>query len=229
MTPLKHQSNQPIVSLCYFIIYIIFILFFNALPIPSLIGWSNELAQQKTSHMANSVFLFINIIVAIIGFILFYQRFREDGRYMMAHKKQAMIWILVYILFFFVFACIPFPTLISEGEMTIFNMSFTLSTMQIPFYLLVLILTGPLVDVILYEEIIINQLSSYLPKYVLAVLSALLYAIGHVSMINLWYQAIPYFLNLLITNILYIRSNGNLWYILISQVIFNAAFIMILM
>lgn len=229
MTPLNQRKEQPIASLCYFIIYIICIFFFNALPIPALLNWSHELAQQQTSTRANMVFLIVNITVAIVGFMIFYRRFRDDAIEAFRHKKKAIIWTLVFIAFYFAFAMIPFPTKMSDSEQTILNMSFTLSNSQIPFYLLMLVLTGPLAEIILYNEVIINQLSRYLPKYFLAVLSAALFSLAHIPSVHLWYQGIPYFLNMLCANILYIRSGGNLWYIFIAQVVFNASSIIIVM
>lgn len=218
MKSLTQDKEMPIPALLYFIVYMIFIYFFSSLPIPALLNFGSKTTSAETIQ-ANTWFLVVNIGVAILGMILFYRRFKNDWmRVKKAHYK-AILYIIAVVAIFLIGSFLPFPTGASENEMAFLNMGYTLQQWQVPLYLLVLIVTGPIIDGLIYCEILINQLSHYLSPYLLSVISAVLFSFSHMTNIHDWVLAIPYFITMLAANIFYIKTKGNLWYLILGHII----------
>lgn len=213
MTPVNPYRVQPITSLLYFILYVIFIYSFTMLPFPSLLNFASDHATSTS----NTFYLVTNIVIAAIGMILFKNHFTKSQEAMQAIGAKSLFWIGAYCLIFFISS--HYGT--HQNDIILIKMTQTLTAKQVPIYLLVLIVAGPLMDTLIFQEILVNQLSSYLPKYLLAILSAMLYSTCHMSSIQHWIFSIPYFITMLIINILFIKSKGNLWYAFFGQMLSN--------
>lgn len=217
----QNEQKQLIRSLIYFFIYIIFIYFFTSLPIPIIVNFGSNVTCTETAQ-ANTLFLSIHLIVAIIGFILFFYRFHDDFKQLIQYKGKALLLILLFTTIFLIGSFYPSSTPPSENETKFLMMGYMLTKYQVPMYITVLVITGPLMEALIYDEILINQLSRYVSPWILCFFSALFFSLSHISNINDWRIGMPYLVVILIANFAYIKTNRNICCLIFGHILCNA-------
>ena len=216
----KKEQKQLIHSFIYFLLYTGLIFFFTALPIPVLVNFGSNTINAETIQ-ANSIYLICHLFIAILGGMLFFQRFKEDFFAMMALHKKALTYIGIFFLIFMIGNLLHTKISPSENELSFLMMGYTLTKGQIPFYVIIFLVTGPMTEALVYEEIIINQLSRYLPTYGLCLFSALLFMIAHLSLSKHLFVYLSYFIILLGINFIYIKTNRNIWLLTLGHIFNN--------
>lgn len=68
---------------------------------------------------------------------------------------------------------------------------------------------GPMNEELLFREVIIGQLGTKLPKWILVIVSSVLFGLIHITSLDQLPQTLPYIWNGLMLSLLYVRNKDN--------------------
>ena len=207
MTKTMKKHSALIHALLFTGIYYLIIYVIASLPISF---WQSLHLYSSGNAIAfiNQIFIICHCIVLCCALFLFRKTLKNDAQLLMQHKgKTLLLWVIGLIAI--IISGFLFIHGTSDNENALNIMMSNISAKQLLIFQLIVIFVGPLNEEMMFREVIIGQLSRYLPKTLLLILSSAFFAYLHIPSLSAWPQAIPYFANGLILGIVYIKGGNN--------------------
>lgn len=202
----KTQNRLLIATITFSLLYFFVIYCLAAMPAQFWLRLTPNL--NDAIHLSNNVFIISHIAVAICGIFLFRSVLKIDWTWIKQHIGKTILSIIIGMIAIIISGML-FIQGTSDNEVNLQFMMDSMSRLQLILFQIVVIFIGPLNEELMFREVLIGQCSKALPKYVMWVISSLLFAAIHIPNLAAWPQGIPYFVNGLIIGFVYIRCNNN--------------------
>lgn len=204
MTKFLQKHAAPI----FFILYAVIIYFIASMPPELFVLWFNQSTSEATA-LTNTIFITSHIIVAGIGIYLFYPTLKKDFEWIIHHFGKYILYVLAGFLVL-ILAAMFVSSGTSQNQDNLNAMQASMKGMQLYIFYLVLTIIGPLNEEFVFRQIFIGRLSTYIPKWVLWIISGILFGLLHIPSFIYLNQIWPYLIDGLVLGFVYIKTDNNM-------------------
>ena len=166
-------------------------------------------SKYQATVLSNWAFIAFHFIFITASLIILAPRFKQSWQaYKQNFAKYLGMAILGMLGIIFINSIFVFET---ANQTTLISMLHSMTPLQKGIFIIIVTFIGPINEEVVFRQILIGELSKYLSKWLLLIISSCLFAILHIPSLNLLYQALPYFGSGLIIGFVYIKSKDNLF------------------
>lgn len=154
--------------------------------------------------------IYAYLLTAIIGLALFWPILKEK---FIQWKKQLPKQLLLAGIGFgaIILVNILFQFVHSTNQANIQQTFQQLSGMQKWFYAGIVAFVAPFVEELLFRQALLGNMSEVISKWIMIILTGILFGLFHIQYLNQWIQAIPYIIIGIIFGTIYVLAGKNLW------------------
>lgn len=153
-------------------------------------------------------FFGFHFLCMILGILIFRKTLKLD----MTRFKEK-IWsnmgkiVLTFILM--LVGSMIFSFIQSDNQVAVDSLAKVGSPLSNLLFMITVGIIGPMNEELLFREVIIGQLGTKLPKWILVIVSSVLFGLIHITSIDQLPQTLPYIWNGLMLSLLYVRNKDN--------------------